>query len=81
MWICNSPWYHPEKGKNIAMGYVPFDGTLNKNGFPVGNYGKKFKVHLPDIYSESPGVPVDAEVVPIPFTESHNANTREVVDN
>ena len=29
-----SPWYHPEKGTNIAMGYVPFDGTLNANGFP-----------------------------------------------
>ena len=23
-----SPWYHPEKGTNIAMGYVPFDGTM-----------------------------------------------------
>ena len=44
-----SPWYHPEQGRNIAMGYVPFDGTLNKNGFPIGNYGRKFKVHLPDI--------------------------------
>ena len=21
-----SPWYHPEQGRNIAMGYVPFDG-------------------------------------------------------
>ena len=31
-----SPWYHPEKGTNIAMGYVPFDGTVNKNGFPKG---------------------------------------------
>ena len=31
-------------------------------------------------YADTPGVPVDAEVVPIPFTESHNANTREVVD-
>ncbi len=28
-----SPWYHPEKKQNIAMGYVPFDGTLNANGF------------------------------------------------
>ena len=24
-----SPWYHPEKGTNIAMGYVPFEGNLN----------------------------------------------------
>jgi len=73
-----SPWYHPEQKRNIAMGYVPFDGTLNAKGFPIGNYGQKFKVHLPDEYSDTPGVPVDAEVLPIPFTESFNANTREV---
>ena len=73
-----SPWYHPEQKRNIAMGYVPFDGTLNPKGFPIGSYGKKFKVHLPDEYSDTPGVPVDAEVLPIPFTESFNANTREV---
>ena len=42
--------------------------------------GKKYKVHLPDQYSDTPGTPVDAEIVPIPFTESHNANTREVSD-
>jgi aminomethyltransferase len=73
-----SPWYHPEQQRNIAMGYVPFDGSLNKNGFPIGKIGQKFKVHLPDEYSDTPGVPVDAEVVSIPFTESFNANTREV---
>ena len=73
-----SPWYHPEQGRNIAMGYVPFDGTLSKNGFPIGKEGTKYKVHLPDQYSDTPGVPVDAEVVSIPFTESFNANTREV---
>ena len=59
------------------MGYVPFDGTLSKNGFPTGKVGQKFKVHLPDEYAESPGTSVDAEVVSIPFTESHNPNTRE----
>ena len=74
-----SPWYHPEKGQNIAMGYVPFDGTLNKNGFPKGNPGARFKVHLPEIYSEIPGEPVNAVVVDIPFTDSFNPNTREVV--
>ena len=73
-----SPWYHPEQGRNIAMGYVPFDGTLSNNGFPSGKVGTKYKVHLPDQYSDTPGVPVDAEVVPVPFTESFNANTREV---
>ena len=74
-----SPWYHPEKKVNIAMGYVPFDGTLNTNGFPKGKPGAKFKVHLPEKYSNEPGVSVDAIVVDIPFTESYNANTREVV--
>jgi len=73
-----SPWYHPEQGRNIAMGYVPFDGTLSKNGFPVGKVGTKYKVHLPDQYSDTPGQPVDAEIASIPFTESYNANTREV---
>jgi aminomethyltransferase len=34
---------------------------------------------LPEKYSESPGKPVDAEIVDIPFKESYNANTREVV--
>ena len=75
-----SPWYHPEKKQNIAMGYVPFDGTLNANGFPKGKVGIKYKVHLPSSqYSDTPGKPVDAVVVDIPFTESFNANTREVV--
>jgi len=74
-----SPWYHPEQKRNIAMGYVPFDGTLNANGFPSGKIGQKFKVHLPDEYSEENGKPVDAEIAPIPFTESYNPNTREVV--
>tara|TARA_Y100000588_G_scaffold379410_1_gene461502 strand:- start:42 stop:1370 length:1329 start_codon:yes stop_codon:yes gene_type:complete len=74
-----SPWYHPEQKRNIAMGYVPFEGILNSKGFPIGNYGKKYKVHLPDEYSDTSGVPVDAEVVPIPFSESYNPNTREVL--
>ena len=75
-----SPWYHPEQGRNIAMGYVPYEGVLSKNGFPIGELGKKYKVHLPDQYSDTPGTPVDAEIVSIPFTESFNANTREVSD-
>ena len=69
-----SPWHHPEKGTNIAMGYVPFEGNLNTNGFPIGNFGKKYKVHLPKKYSNKP---VNATVVPIPFTQSYNKNTRE----
>ena len=42
---------------------------------PIANFGKKYKVHLPAKYSSKP---VDAVVVPVPFTESFNANTREV---
>ena len=64
---------------NIAMGYVPYDGTKNPNGFPKGKVGTKYKVHLPRKYSTKPGKPVDAVVVDIPFTESYYANTREVV--
>ena len=60
------------------MGYVPFDGTINKNGFPKVKVGTEFKVHLPNTYSEEIGEPVNAVVVDIPFTDSFNANTREV---
>ena len=58
-----SPWYHPEKKQNIAMGYVPYEGNLNPKGFPIGNFGKKYKVHLPKKYSSKP---VDAKVVIVP---------------
>ena len=61
------------------MGYVPFDGTLNANGFPKGKVGSMFKVHLQEKYSETSCKPVDAVIVDIPFKESYNANTREVV--
>ena len=45
-----SPWYHPEKKQNIAMGYVPFDGTLNANGFPKGKVGQNSKcIYLKNI--------------------------------
>ncbi|WP_075522382.1 glycine cleavage system protein T [Candidatus Pelagibacter communis] len=74
-----SPWWHPEKKTNIAMGYVPYDGTLNPNGFPKNKIGTKFKVHLPEKYSDTPGTPANAVIVDIPFKESFNANTREVV--
>ena len=74
-----SPWYHPDLKRNIAMGYVPFDGTLNKHGFPTGNIGQQFKIHLPNEYSDTPGTPVGAEVVTIPFTRSIHPNTREIV--
>ena len=56
------------------MGYVPYEGNLNVKGFPIGPVGKKYKVHLPKKYSNKP---VRAVVVPIPFTQSFNVNTRE----
>ena len=56
------------------MGYVPYEGNLNDKGFPIGNFGKKYKVHLPKKYSKKL---VNAVVVPIPFTRSFNENTRE----
>ena len=61
------------------MSYVPCAGTLHANGYPKGKVGSKYKVHLPEKYSDTPGQPVDAVVVDMPFTESYNANTREVV--
>jgi aminomethyltransferase len=42
--------------------------------FQLGILAKKYKVHLPKKYSIKP---VKAVVVPIPFTQSFNANTRE----
>ena len=52
---------------------------FKNNGFPKGKVGTKYKVHLPEKYSNKPGTPVDAVIVDIPFKESFNANTREVV--
>ncbi len=75
-----SPWYHPDKKVNIAMGYVPYDGDLSKNGFPIGRFGKKYLIHLPEKYQASLSIE-EATIVKIPFTKSKNPNTREVVDN
>ena len=64
-----SPWYSPELGANIAMGYVPWE---------MRDVGTALEVHLPDEYAETPGVPVKAEVVEIPFRPSANLSAREV---
>ncbi|PVE17776.1 glycine cleavage T C-terminal barrel domain-containing protein [Arthrobacter sp. Bz4] len=63
-----SPWYSPELGVNIAMGFVPIDLTA---------LGTELWVHLPDSYASEPGKPVTAEVVEMPFRESVNPNQRE----
>ncbi|MEN3265034.1 hypothetical protein [Pseudonocardia sp.] len=39
--------------------------------------GTALRVRLPDGYAHTPGEPVEAEVVDMPFRESVNQNTRE----
>lgn len=63
-----SPWYSPELEGNIAMAHVPIAHSA---------LGTPLWVHLPDEYSEEPGVPVPAEVVEMPFRPSVNPNQRE----
>lgn len=65
-----SPWYSPEIGQNIAMGYVPVEQSA---------VGTELWVHLPDHYADMPGSPVAAEVVQTPFRESVNPNQREIL--
>ena len=64
-----SPWYSSELGVNIAMGYVPW---------AMRELGTALKVWLPDQYAETPGRPVDAEVVEVPFRPSVNPSAREI---
>ena len=64
-----SPWYSPELGTTIAMGYVPWD---------MRAIGTTLKIHLPDEYAETPGVPIKAEVVEIPFRPSITPSAREL---
>jgi aminomethyltransferase len=64
-----SPWYSPELGTNIAMGYVPWE---------MRDIGTALQVHLPDEYAETLGVPVAAEIVAVPFRPSANPSAREV---
>ena len=64
-----SPWYSPELETNIAMGYVPYEKK---------NIGNKFKFHLPSEYCDTPGQPVDGEIVEMPFRPSVNPNAREI---
>lgn len=63
-----SPWYSPELGVNIAMGFVPVEQT---------ELGTELWVHLPDKYADFVGKPVRAEVVEMPFRPSVNPNQRE----
>ena len=64
-----SPWYSPELGTNIAMGFVPVG---------MSGLGSELKVWLPEQYQETPGQPVAARVVEMPFRPSVNPNAREI---
>ncbi|MQX37308.1 glycine cleavage T C-terminal barrel domain-containing protein [Roseospira navarrensis] len=64
-----SPWYSPELGTNIAMGYVPYG---------MRHEGTRLAVWLPDAYAEHAGEPVNAQIVPMPFRSSANPSAREL---
>src|SRR5699024_5310848 len=63
-----SPWYSPELEANIAMAHVPVEASA---------LGTEYWVHLPEPFADTPGVPVRAEVVEMPFRPSVNPNQRE----
>jgi aminomethyltransferase len=63
-----SPWWSPELGHNIALGYVPW---------ALSAIGTKLKVELPEAYTDVSGQPVDAEVVEVPFRPSAHPSARE----
>jgi len=65
-----SPWFSPELEGNIAMGHVPVGATA---------LDTQLWVHLPDHYADTPGRPVPAEVVSMPFRPSVNPNQRELL--
>lgn len=63
-----SPWWSPELGTNIALGYVPWN--LSAIGTPL-------EVELPEIYADESGKPVPAEVAEVPFVPSESPSARE----
>ena len=65
-----SPWYSPELETNIAMAYVPVG---------LAEPGTSLRVWLPDAYATNAGEADEATVVEMPFRESTNPNTREVL--
>ncbi len=64
-----SPWYAPELGCNIALGYVPPAKSA---------IGTELTVWLPDEYASEPGTPDPARVCEVPFRPSVNPSAREV---
>jgi len=63
-----SPWWSPELGCNIALGYVPWR---------LSQLGTRLTVELPEAYVESSGQPVAAEVSEVPFRPSAHPSARE----
>ena len=63
-----SPWYAPELGANIALGYVPV---------PRSAVGTELAVWLPDEYASESGKPDRATVCEVPFRASVNPSARE----
>ena len=63
-----SPWYAPEIGGNIALGYVPVGRSA---------VGTELRVQLPDEYATEPGRPDPARVCEVPFRPSVNPSARE----
>ena len=63
-----SPWYAPELGCNIALGYVPVGKSA---------VGTELLVWLPNEYASEPGQPERAQVCEVPFRPSVNPSARE----
>jgi glycine cleavage system aminomethyltransferase T len=78
-----SPWWNPELGTNIGLGFVPAekvesasDAALNDEIYEH-DLDLEFDVHLPDEYAEEAGEPSYATVAKVPFKESVNPSARE----
>lgn len=63
-----SPWYSPELETNIALAFVPAEGT---------DLGRRYRVEVPEYLAEASGQPVAAEVVEVPFRPSVHPSARE----
>lgn len=63
-----SPWFSPEVGVNIALGYVPWE---------LAEPGTKLEVELPLMLRDRPGL-VPAETCDVPFQPSEHPSAREI---
>jgi aminomethyltransferase len=78
-----SPWWNPDLGTNIGMGFVPAEKIEAVTDTPLDDriYDEEldleFEVRLPDEYAEEEGEPVFATAAKVPFKESVNPSARE----